>query len=252
MNIADRDAPPGKNALDLKAILLPRQAINSEFKVSDGDPGPTPQKNREGRNAGNCAMKVGIVSDIHCNARGLSRALALMGDVEELICLGDSIYEYRFSNDVVALLRQREAQVIVGNHEECFFGPQGARARARDGIDPELASWLAAQPHRRTLTLGGKRLLLVHSTPWEPRGAYIHPGSPLLAGFADADADFVLYGHTHQQLVERVGRVLVINPGSAGDARDPRNGGMLNCAVLDTASEEVAILEFPDPQRQNL
>jgi putative phosphoesterase len=194
-------------------------------------------------------MKLGIVSDVHCNARGLSRALALMGDIDELICLGDSIYEYRFSNEVVALLRSRGAQVIVGNHEECFFGPHGVRARARPGIDPELASWLAARPHRRALTTGGKRLLLVHSTPWEPRGAYIHPGSPLLAGFAEAEADVVLYGHTHQQLVERVGRVLVINPGSAGDARDPRNGGQLSCAVLDTASEEVAILEFPDPQR---
>jgi len=83
----------------------------------------------------------------------------------------------------------------------------------------------------------------------EPRGVYVHPGSPLLVGFGEADADFVLYGHTHQQLVERIGRVLVINPGSAGDARDPRNNGQLSCAVLDTASEEVTILEFPDPQR---
>lgn len=172
-----------------------------------------------------------------------------MGDVDELICLGDSIYEYRFSNDVVTILRRRDAQVIVGNHEEYFFGPHGARARARPGINPELALWLAGQPYRRELTLAGKRLLLVHSTPWEPRGAYVHPGSTLLAGFAEADADFVLYGHTHQQLVERIGRVLVINPGSAGDARDPRNGGRLSCAVLDTASEEVSILEFPDPKR---
>ena len=172
-----------------------------------------------------------------------------MGDIDELICLGDSIYEYRFSNEVVALLRRRGAQVIVGNHEEYFFGPHGARARARNGIDPELAAWLAEQPHRRALTLGGKRLLLVHSTPWEPRGAYVHPGSSLLAGFAEADADFVLYGHTHQQLVERIGRVLVINPGSAGDARDPRNGGQLSCAVLDTVSEEVTLIDYPDPQR---
>jgi putative phosphoesterase len=173
-----------------------------------------------------------------------------MGDIDELICLGDSIYEYRFSNDVVALLRRRGAQVIVGNHEEYFFGPHGARARARDGIDTELAAWLAAQPHRREIEIGGKRLLLIHSTPWEPRGAYVHPGSTLLAGFGEADADFVLYGHTHQQLVERIGRVLVINPGSAGDGRDPRNGGMLSCAVLDTVSEEVMVFDFPDPQRQ--
>jgi len=73
-------------------------------------------------------VRVGIVSDIHCNAAGLMQALALMGDIDELICLGDSIYEYRFSNEVVRLLRDRAAQVIVGNHEEQFFGPLGARA----------------------------------------------------------------------------------------------------------------------------
>ncbi len=194
-------------------------------------------------------MRLGIVSDIHCNGAGLARALALMGDVDELICLGDSIYEYRFSNEVVRLLKDRDAQVIVGNHEECFFGPHGVRARARAGIDAALAAWLAGQPHRRKLTIGGKRLLLVHSTPWEPRGAYIYPESALLDRFAEAEADFVLYGHTHQQVVRRVGRVLVINPGSAGDARDFRNGGQLSCAVLDTASEQVQVIDYADPQR---
>jgi putative phosphoesterase len=194
-------------------------------------------------------MRVGIVSDIHCNSAGLAQALALMGDIDELICLGDSIYEYRFSNEVVQLLKEREARVIVGNHEECFFGPLGARARARDGVDIALAAWLAGQPYRRELTIGGKRLLLVHSTPWEPRGAYIHPESRELDRFAEADADFVLYGHTHQQVVRRVGGVVVINPGSAGEARDHRNGGLLSCAVLDTASEEVRLLDYADPQR---
>jgi putative phosphoesterase len=177
------------------------------------------------------------------------RAIELIGDVDELICLGDSIYEYRFSNEVVQLLRERKAQVIVGNHEEYFFGPQGVRARARAGIDPDLADWLLAQPHRRELKTGGKTLLLVHSTPWEPRGAYVHPGSGEMERFGEADADFVLYGHTHQQVVRRVGRVLVVNPGSTGEARDPRNGSQLSCAVLDTASEEVRLIDFPDPQR---
>ncbi|HTT78170.1 MAG TPA: metallophosphoesterase family protein [Stellaceae bacterium] len=195
-------------------------------------------------------VRLGIVSDVHCNAAGLARAIALMGDIDTLLCLGDSIYEYRFSNEVVRLLRERGAEVIRGNHEDCFFGPQGARARARPGIDPELAEWLATRPHRRELHVGGKRLLLVHSTPWQPYGTYVYPGSGELARFAEADADIVLYGHTHQQLARRIGRVLVVNPGSAGDARDPRNGGQLSCAVLDTASEEVRLIDYPDPQRR--
>lgn len=193
-------------------------------------------------------MKLGIVSDIHCNIAGLTEALRRMGDVDRLICLGDSIWEYRFSNEVVGLLRDRGADVIVGNHEEGFFGPHGARARGREGTDPGLMAWLAERPHRVELELGGKKLLLVHSTPWEPRGAYVHPHSGLLERFGEAEADIVLYGHTHEQLVRRVGRVLVVNPGSAGDARDSRNGRLLSCAVLDVASEEATLIDFPDPQ----
>jgi hypothetical protein len=37
----------------------------------------------------------------------------------------------------------------------------------------------------------------------------------------------------------------VVNPGSAGDGRDPRNGRQLSCAVLDTVTEEVVVHDFP-------
>ena len=191
-------------------------------------------------------MKVGVVSDLHCNVAGLAQALELMGDVDELICLGDSIWEYRFSNEIVRLLKERGAHTILGNHEEGFFGPQGARARQPEWIDRSLLGWLAEQPHRLELQLGGKRLLAVHSTPWEPRGTYVYPHDTLLERFGEADADFVLYGHTHHQLVRRLGRVLIINPGSAGDARDNANSRQLSCAVLDTLSEEVVVTDFPD------
>ncbi len=188
-------------------------------------------------------MKLGIVSDLHCNDRGLLKALEVMGDVERLLCLGDSIWEYRFSNEVVRILREREALTILGNHEEGFFSEHGGRARAAPSIDQKLLSWLAERPLRRELQVAGKTLLMVHSTPWEPRGAYVFPHSPLLDRFVESGADFVLYGHTHAPLLRRVGKTLVINPGSAGD---PRNGYLLSCAVLDTETEEAEILDFPD------
>lgn len=193
-------------------------------------------------------MKIGVVSDLHCNLQGLELALQAMGDVDELLCLGDSIFEYQFSNEVVARLKQRRAHIIQGNHEEVFMSPAGARARQRAGTDPVLLEFLAEQPYRRYLELAGKRLLLVHSTPWEPRGEYVHPHSEKLDRFAEADADIVLYGHTHCQVVKRIGGVLVINPGSAGDARDSRNGRQLSCVVLDPVSEEVRVIDYPDPR----
>ena len=191
-------------------------------------------------------MKVGIVSDLHCNARGLAQALDFMGDVDELVCLGDSIWEYRFSNEIVRLLKERGAHAILGNHEEGFLGPQDVRARQPDWIDRSLLGWLAERPHRLELELGGKKLLAVHSTPWEPRGTYVYPHDTLLERFGETAADFVLYGHTHHQLVRRYGKVLVINPGSAGDARDNSNSRQLSCAVLDTVTAEVVVTDFPD------
>ena len=197
-------------------------------------------------------MKLGIVSDLHCNIAGLNRALELMGPVYDLLCLGDSIFEYRFSNEVIGALRDLGARTIKGNHEAVFLGPFGERARARQGIDRDLVQWLSDQPWRLELQYGDKKVLMVHSTSWEPYGEYVYPHSPQLAKFGEEDADFVLFGHTHQQLVQRIGRVLVINPGSTGDGRDPRNDRQLSCAVLDTELEEATVIDFPDPVRARI
>ena len=191
-------------------------------------------------------MKIGIISDVHCNAPGLRQSLDILRDADELICLGDSIYEYRFSNEVVRLLRARGAHTILGNHEEGFLGPQGSRARQAEWIDPTLLHWLAERPKRLQLTLGGKKLLVVHSTPWDPGGTYVYPHSSLLTRFGEADADFVLYGHTHHQMARRISTVLVINPGSAGEARDSSNQRQLSCAMLDTVTEEVVVTNFSE------
>ena len=197
-------------------------------------------------------MRIGVVSDIHCNIAGLRRAVELMGDVDELLCLGDSVYEFRFSNEVVGFLREREAHVILGNHEDVLLGPHGERARSRDNVDPGEVAWLAGQPHERELHFGNTRILMVHSTPWRPFGTYVTPRSTELSRFGEVDADVVLYGHTHQQLAQRVGEVLVVNPGSAGDARDHRNDRQLSYAVIDSESVEVTITDFADPQHERL
>ncbi len=45
-------------------------------------------------------------------------------------------------------------------------------------------------------------------------------GRPRPAQVAAAyDADVCVYGHTHRQVIERVGHTLVVNPGAAGEAR---------------------------------
>ena len=89
---------------------------------------------------------------------------------------------------------------------------------------------------------------MLHSTPWEPRGEYIFPHNEKLALFADAGADYVLYGHTHAHVIRRVNGVVIVNPGSAGEGRDSSDGRHLSCAVLDTETDEVRLVHYMDPQ----
>jgi putative phosphoesterase len=194
-------------------------------------------------------MRIGIVSDIHCNHEALRIALDRMGDVDELLCAGDAVYQFRFSNEVMALLRERGARYIQGNHEDVLLGKWGERARGADWVRGDELAYMAERPHRMTVQVSGKTLVVVHGSPFEPHNEYIYPNSPSLSRLGTIDADYVILGHTHYQMAERVGRVLVINPGSAGEARDARNAFRLSYAVLDTQTDDVTFDDFQDPTR---
>lgn len=190
-------------------------------------------------------MRLGIVSDIHCNADALKLAVERMGAVDELLCAGDAFYEYRFSNEVIELLRQRDARYVLGNHEAVLLDPRGVRAREAPTVRRDNLDYVAGQPWSIEVDVGaGKKLLMVHASPLEPYTQYVWPGSPELKRLSEVDADYVVLGHTHTQMVERAGRALVINPGSTGEARDNSNGRRLSYAVLDTSSGEVQIDNF--------
>jgi putative phosphoesterase len=194
-------------------------------------------------------MRIGIVADIHCNHEALRIALDRMGPVDELLCAGDAVYQFRFSNDVMAMLRERGARYILGNHEDVLLGKWGGRARSADWVRADELAYMAEHDYRIETTVGGKKLVMVHGSPFEPYNEYIYPNSPSIAKLGTIDADYVILGHTHYQMAEQVGRVLVINPGSAGEARDARNAFKLSYAVLDTSSGEVTFDDFQDPTR---
>jgi putative phosphoesterase len=195
-------------------------------------------------------MKLALLADIHCNHEALRIALDRMPPgVDEVLCAGDAVYQFRFSNEVMQMLRERHARYILGNHEDVLLGKWGERARSASHVRADELAWMAAQPYQLETTINGKKLVMVHGSPWEPHNEYIYPNSHSLARFAEVDADYVILGHTHYQMAERVGRALVINPGSAGEARDPRNGFALSYAILDTESGAVTFDNFPDPTR---
>jgi putative phosphoesterase len=194
-------------------------------------------------------VRLGIVSDIHCNIQGLERALELMAPFDQLWCAGDSVFQFRWSNDVVRRLRELEAVVVLGNHEETILGPDGQRALSNPKVDQDLVAWLRQQPYRVERVVDGKKVVMTHGSPWEPWKDYHYPHEPIWGRAAELACDALIVGHTHYKMALRVGRVLVINPGSAGDPRDHRNDFQLSCATWDTTTGEVVFYDYPDPTR---
>ena len=95
-------------------------------------------------------MKIGIVSDVHCNQHGLLRALDIMADCDELICLGDSVYERGTAAEFRdcyswAPVRGR-TRAALGNHEYLTASAAPARAYfklpSRGYYRYVLGSWL--------------------------------------------------------------------------------------------------------------
>ncbi len=191
-------------------------------------------------------MRIGIVSDIHGNAAGLEAALDRLGSFDELWCAGDAVDESGFSAAVVGRLRELDARYVLGNHEYNLL-----RSPACHAADPELVRWLELRPKRIACRVGGRRIVMVHATPWAPFSDYVYPHSPDFERFTTVDADLVIYGHTHVEIAVQMAATWIVNPGSAGLAQNPGNGGRLSCARLDTRTMDIDLQWFAPPRSQS-
>ncbi|MFT3866713.1 MAG: metallophosphoesterase family protein [Solirubrobacterales bacterium] len=189
-------------------------------------------------------MRIGLLADLHGNVEGLRACLAAIGDVDRMLLAGDALNSYRMQAEMMELIAALGIGYVLGNNEASLLRHSPAERRRPE--DRRAWEMLATAPTRLELELGDRRLLMVHSTPWGPADDYLYPGDPRLAAAAELDFDYLVYGHTHVPHEQRAGTTLVINPGSAGDARGWKEG-LLSCAVLDTAADAVTFLEQPDP-----
>jgi putative phosphoesterase len=193
-------------------------------------------------------MLIGIVSDIHGNAAAMQYALsALAGTVDEVLVAGDAFSDHRFSNEVIGMIRDSGARYILGNHELSLLGPASAAARTSPRVDADHLAFVAECPIEIRASMGGRQLLMVHGSPWEPYGDYLSPVSPKFSRCDELGADFLILGHTHMAFQKRVGRTLVVNPGSLGRSDDPDARHDVTYAILDTDAEEAQLLRFPNP-----
>jgi putative phosphoesterase len=189
-------------------------------------------------------LLIGVVSDVHCGHAWLTRALSQLGErVGAVWCAGDINYEFRFCAQTVQLLREREARAIIGNHDAVLLGPQGVRARAQvpDG-DADL-HWLRQLPTEIDEVVAGRRVRMIHGSPWEPHDSYV---SPLDRRWQQADqlgVDVLIVGHTHEPMVERFGTTLIVNPGSTTEPRQRDRRHTLAIIDLDHLTAQIETID---------
>lgn len=177
-------------------------------------------------------MKVLVVSDIHGNFEALRR---IPESFDRVLFLGDAVDYGPDPKSCLNWLRERGAVAVRGNHDQavaagvsCRCNPsmreasEATRDFTRKALDDADLDFLLVRPLHQAISLGGVRFHLVHATPSDPLYTYLPPTQTVrwAAEANRVDADLLLVGHTHLPMILRVGRKLVVNPGSVGQPRD--------------------------------
>ena len=189
------------------------------------------------------ATLLGLVSDVHASPGPLAAALRLLRDegATRLLCAGDIAGYGDDLEATVKLLQENGVESIQGNHDRWCLERQ-----TEDG--GHALAYLDSLPIQVDEVIEGQRVHCVHASPpgslMDGMRLLDETGRPLagelafwherLAGFA---ADLLIVGHTHQLFAERLGDLLVVNPGSTLFNR--------SCALVELPSLEVRLLPLP-------
>jgi putative phosphoesterase len=167
-------------------------------------------------------MKIGLLSDIHGDIDHLRQALKLLSShqVNHILCCGDLTDGEPYVDDVVRELLAHNVQCVSGNHDQLTFYEQADLA-ANTPDSPELLqsetrAYLANLPRGLWLEFEGRSLSLIHATPWDNSIHVFSYSSRQLQQqvIAQAKADCVIFGHTHEPCQAYLDGVWLFNPGS--------------------------------------
>ncbi len=223
-------------------------------------------------------MRVAVISDVHSNLQALEAVLEHAGreGFDELWCLGDIVGYGGRPSECLALVRERCAVCLGGNHDlvvsgvldiDQFTSEAGVAARwTRSVLSPDELETLAH------LSPKGERsgVSLFHGSIRDPVWEYVLTADVADASLRAQKTDLALVGHSHVQLalalgdsgleggkaepeqeVQLNGRTRLLNPGSVGQPRDrdPRAAWLL----LDGEGEWARFMrsEYPIEQAQS-
>lgn len=143
-------------------------------------------------------MRIIVLSDTHGQRSLVGAALEKAGRFDVLLHAGDGC-------DDIMDVQNAEVYCVRGNCD-CSI----------------------RHPKERVLELDGMRVLLVHGHEYRVKsGLYM-----LFYRAEEVDADYVVFGHTHQSLITQLGGRVFVNPGSLLFASQDRKR---YCAYIDTS-----------------
>jgi putative phosphoesterase len=201
---------------------------------------------------------VAVITDIHGNLPALEAALDRIEElgIDRVYCGGDLVGYGPHPNEVCALVEDRAIPTIYGNYdyaiardlEDCGCAyvtkedrelGQRSVAWTLEHTDARSKAFMRELPFDLRFDLGGQRVRLVHGSPRKVN-EYLFEDKPdslyhRLAG--QAEADVLVFGHTHKPWIRTFDDVLFVNCGSVGKPKDgdPRAA----FAVLRGANGEV-------------
>lgn len=202
-------------------------------------------------------MKIGLLGDIHANSAALTAVLssARLLEVETLLVTGDLVGYYFSPREVLDMLREWDAHIVRGNHEDMLIqaisSPEfleevdrryGSGLRiALDALEQSDIEWLSSLPHPKSIKIEDCNILLCHGAYWDI-DFYVYPDAQneLLERCAVKSYDLVVQGHTHYPMKYKFGDTLLVNPGSVGQPRNRQPGA--HWAIFDTNTREVHML----------
>ena len=141
-------------------------------------------------------MKVLVISDTHGNANCAFRAHSLSEPVDVIIHLGDGAAD-------ADLLREALDVPVINVAGNCDLG--------------------SAAPREQVWECEGKRILLTHGDLYQVKRGL----AGLLQRAEEIGADAVLFGHTHQGVLENHAGLLLVNPGTLSHAGHHRSYAVL-------------------------
>ncbi len=196
-------------------------------------------------------MKIAFLSDVHGNMPALRTCLDAVAKrgCNKIYCLGDIFGYFQDGQECYETLSKLGTEFLAGNHEAMLLGRLQIDnhrddvyqiSAERTNLSLEVRNALSKLLPYKSVTLAtGKRLLLVHGSPWDPLQGYVYPDTDL-RDFGSLSYDYIFMGHTHRPFIRREAETCIVNTGSCGLPRDI--GNLASFAVYDCAVDRVELI----------